>query len=73
MASAASVELAQEGLMLSPPHRQNLLNPAYNVAGFARHSQWVHALRHAGFWPGVGHLFHTGVGRSRGCRRDSDA
>jgi uncharacterized protein YkwD len=35
VASAASVELAQEGLMLSPPHRQNLLNPAYNVAGFA--------------------------------------
>jgi uncharacterized protein YkwD len=34
VASAASVELAQEGLMLSPPHRQNLLNPAYNVAGF---------------------------------------
>jgi hypothetical protein len=35
VASAVSVELAQEGLMLSPPHRANLLNPAYNVAGFA--------------------------------------
>jgi uncharacterized protein YkwD len=35
VASAASVEQVQESLMLSPPHRENLLNPAYNVAGFA--------------------------------------
>jgi uncharacterized protein YkwD len=31
---AGSVELSHEGLMHSPPHRENLLNPAYNVAGF---------------------------------------
>jgi uncharacterized protein YkwD len=35
VASAANVEQAHEDLMLSPPHRANLLNPAYNVAGFA--------------------------------------
>ena len=35
VASAPSVEQAQESLMLSPPHRENLLNPVYNVAGFA--------------------------------------
>jgi uncharacterized protein YkwD len=31
---AGSVEQSHEGLMHSPPHRENLLNPAYNVAGF---------------------------------------
>jgi uncharacterized protein YkwD len=31
---APSVEQAHQGLMHSPPHRENLLNPAYNVAGF---------------------------------------
>jgi uncharacterized protein YkwD len=30
-----SIERAQEALMLSPVHRENLMNPAYNVAGFA--------------------------------------
>jgi hypothetical protein len=30
-----SVEQAHQGLMLSAPHRDNLLNPEYNVAGFA--------------------------------------
>jgi uncharacterized protein YkwD len=35
VASAASVDQIQENLMLSPPHRGNLLNPMYNVAGFA--------------------------------------
>lgn len=34
VASAASVEQVHESLMLSPPHRENLLNAAYNVAGF---------------------------------------
>jgi uncharacterized protein YkwD len=34
VASAATVERAHEILMLSPPHRENLLNPSYNVAGF---------------------------------------
>lgn len=33
VASAGSVERAHEILMLSPPHRENLLNPSYNVAG----------------------------------------
>ena len=33
VADAASLEQAQEVLMNSPPHRQNLLNSAYNVAG----------------------------------------
>jgi hypothetical protein len=28
------VDQAQQGLMHSPPHRENLLNPSYNVAGF---------------------------------------
>ena len=34
VAYASSVEQAQQGLMHSPPHRENLLNPSYNVAGF---------------------------------------
>jgi uncharacterized protein YkwD len=34
VAFASSVEQAQQGLMHSPPHRENLLNPSYNVAGF---------------------------------------
>ena len=32
---AGSLDQAQENLMHSPPHRENLLNAAYNVAGFA--------------------------------------
>ena len=31
---ASSVEQSHQGLMHSPPHRENLLNPGYNVAGF---------------------------------------
>jgi len=31
---AGSVEQSHQGLMHSPPHRENLLNPGYNVAGF---------------------------------------
>jgi uncharacterized protein YkwD len=31
---ASSVVLSHQGLMHSPPHRENLLNPGYNVAGF---------------------------------------
>src|SRR5579864_7150856 len=31
---ASNVEQSHQGLMHSPPHRENLLNPAYNVAGF---------------------------------------
>ena len=34
VAYAGSVNQAQQGLMHSPPHRANLLNPSYNVAGF---------------------------------------
>jgi uncharacterized protein YkwD len=34
VAYAGSVDQAHQGLMHSPPHRENLLNPAYNVAGF---------------------------------------
>jgi uncharacterized protein YkwD len=34
VASAPSVDQAHESLMLSPPHRENLLNASYNVAGF---------------------------------------
>jgi uncharacterized protein YkwD len=34
VAYAGSADLAQQSLMHSPPHRANLLNPAYNVAGF---------------------------------------
>ena len=34
VAYAATVEQAHDNLMHSPPHRENLLNPAYNVAGF---------------------------------------
>ncbi|MBZ5722597.1 MAG: CAP domain-containing protein [Acidobacteriia bacterium] len=34
VAYAASADQAQDTLMTSPPHRENLLNPAYNVAGF---------------------------------------
>jgi uncharacterized protein YkwD len=30
-----TVEDAEKHLLLSPPHRENLLNPAYNLAGFA--------------------------------------
>lgn len=31
---ANSVDQAHQGLMHSPPHRENLLNPGFNVAGF---------------------------------------
>ena len=34
VASAPSVDQVHESLMLSPAHRENLLNAAYNVAGF---------------------------------------
>jgi len=34
VASAPSVDQAHESLMLSPAHRDNLLNASYNVAGF---------------------------------------
>jgi uncharacterized protein YkwD len=34
VAVASSVEQSHQGLMHSPPHRENLLNPGYNVAGF---------------------------------------
>jgi uncharacterized protein YkwD len=34
VAYSGSVDQAQNGLMHSPPHRENLLNPGYNVAGF---------------------------------------
>jgi len=34
VAYAGSANQAQQGLMHSPPHRENLLNPSYNVAGF---------------------------------------
>jgi len=34
VAYAGRVEQAQQSLMHSPPHRENLLNPGYNVAGF---------------------------------------
>lgn len=35
VAFASSVDQAQDNLMHSPPHRANLLNAAYNVAGFS--------------------------------------
>ena len=35
MAFAGSVDQAQDSLMHSPPHRANLLNAGYNVAGFS--------------------------------------
>jgi uncharacterized protein YkwD len=35
VALAASVDQAQDSLMHSPPHRANLLNAGYNVAGFS--------------------------------------
>jgi len=34
VAYAGSVEQSHQSLMHSPPHRENLLNPGYNVAGF---------------------------------------
>lgn len=34
VAMADSVDRVQEALMHSPPHRENLLHPSYNVAGF---------------------------------------
>jgi uncharacterized protein YkwD len=35
VAFAASVDQAQDSLMHSPPHRANLLNAGYNIAGFS--------------------------------------
>jgi uncharacterized protein YkwD len=35
VAFAGSIDQAQDSLMHSPPHRANLLNAAYNVAGFS--------------------------------------
>lgn len=34
VASAGSISQAHESLMASPPHRENLLDPSFNVAGF---------------------------------------
>jgi len=34
VAFAPSLDQVQRSLMTSPPHRENLLNPAFNVAGF---------------------------------------
>jgi uncharacterized protein YkwD len=34
VAFAPSIDQVQRSLMTSPPHRENLLNPAFNVAGF---------------------------------------
>jgi uncharacterized protein YkwD len=34
VAYAGSVDQSHQSLMHSPPHRENLLNPGYNVAGF---------------------------------------
>jgi uncharacterized protein YkwD len=34
VALATTVDDAHQGLMSSPPHRDNLLNPSFNVAGF---------------------------------------
>jgi len=34
VASAGSVSQAHQSLMASPPHRENLLDPSFNVAGF---------------------------------------
>jgi uncharacterized protein YkwD len=34
VAYAATADQAHDNLMHSPPHRENLLNPTYNVAGF---------------------------------------
>jgi uncharacterized protein YkwD len=34
VAYSGSADQAQQSLMHSPPHRENLLNPGYNVAGF---------------------------------------
>jgi uncharacterized protein YkwD len=34
VAYAGSVDQSHQNLMHSPPHRENLLNPGYNVAGF---------------------------------------
>jgi len=34
VASAGSVAQAHQSLMASPPHRENLLDPSFNVAGF---------------------------------------
>jgi uncharacterized protein YkwD len=34
VATADSPDRAHEGLMNSPPHRENLLHPAYNIVGF---------------------------------------
>jgi len=34
VSAASNVEQSHQGLMHSPPHRENLLNPGYNVAGF---------------------------------------
>jgi len=34
VAFSGNVNQAQDSLMHSPPHRENLLNPGYNVAGF---------------------------------------
>lgn len=42
VAFSGNVDQAQDGLMQSPPHRQNLLNPAYNVVGIGVvHSGYV--------------------------------
>ena len=49
VAYAGSAQQAQESFMHSPPHRENLLNPAYNVAGFGVVRVGIFVVRGAGF------------------------
>jgi len=51
-------EHGHQHLMLSPPHRANLLNPSYNVVGVGCGSERRALVHRAGFRPRPPHLFH---------------
>ena len=50
VAVAPNVEEAHAGLMSSPPHRDNLLSPGFNVAGFGvfRSGRWLYVTQDFG-------------------------
>ena len=50
VAVAPNAEEAHAGLMASPPHRDNLLSPAFNVAGFGvfRSGRWLYVTQDFG-------------------------
>ena len=69
VAFAPSVDQAQDSLMHSPPHRANLLNAGYNVAGFSvvRSGSFLYVTQDFGH--SLDHLFRRRSGSPRRPKR----